>query len=114
MGKWKAGEDQIVKVLEYAKKIFYAKEKDFMSFSMASSVFNRQALHLYNTDRKAYVKKVDECVQASLERRFVNEKNSTIRFTEPKSAHEKIRRSILGRSESNPNPNPDKKLNIDG
>uniref|UniRef100_A0A7S3LIZ8 UBC core domain-containing protein n=1 Tax=Aplanochytrium stocchinoi TaxID=215587 RepID=A0A7S3LIZ8_9STRA len=93
--EWKAGRDQLAKILVFMKRIFYAKEKDFLSTMNMDMVPNKEALYLYKHDKKAFMKKVSACVEESLERRYVNEKNSTIIFTEPKPAHDKIRNSIL-------------------
>ncbi|KAF0694719.1 Aste57867_14395 [Aphanomyces stellatus] len=81
----------IVSVLVYMKSIFYSKEFS----SDARRVANSKALEMFRRNPEAYVEQVDACVEKSLENMYQNEPNSSLRFTKPIPAHEKLRQEFL-------------------
>ena len=83
-----------VTALTFIKKIFYMK-----SFDQFGSVANEDARRLFNNDKEAFLHAVNQCVQDSLSRIHDEQPpECTLRFTEPKPAHDLIRESILGKA----------------
>ena len=109
---WTAGKDYIVLVLSYVKKIFYL--KDFSAYGRRASgagadgdarrtalrgtAFNEDARDLYARDRERFIDEVERCVQESIEKQYVNEPGSSLRFTEYKPQHGAFRERILRRA----------------
>ena len=106
---WTAGKDYIVLVLSYVKKIFYL--KDFSAYGRRASgagadgdarrtalrgtAFNEDARDLYARDRERFIDEVERCVQESIEKQYVNEPGSSLRFTEYRPQHAAFRERIL-------------------
>jgi len=82
-------------VLRYIKKAFYMKRANFSALS-GLNVPNRKALDLYFNEPEAFHDRARACVAASLERRFLNERGSTLRFTASNpQAHKRVRDHVL-------------------
>ncbi|KAF0731222.1 hypothetical protein Ae201684P_011770 [Aphanomyces euteiches] len=88
---WDPDLHYIVSVLVYMKSIFYTKEFS----SDLRRVANNKALDMFRRHPEAYVEQVDACVERSLENTYQNEPGSSLRFTKPIPAHEKLRQDFL-------------------
>ncbi|CAM9326279.1 unnamed protein product [Hapterophycus canaliculatus] len=88
--EWVPGTHFMVTALTYLKKVFYM--KDF-SFPQPA---NPEAQALFQEDKRGFLEKVEACVRESQEAVYENEEGSSLRFTEPKPAHDKLREKILG------------------
>ncbi len=81
---WDPSRHYLVTVLTYLKKIFYAK-----TFTDAKA--NVEAKNLAESDPEAYRKKVDHCVRESQKNMYLNEDDSTAKFTEEQVSHRVLR-----------------------
>ncbi|CAN0048196.1 unnamed protein product [Ectocarpus sp. 12 AP-2014] len=88
--EWLPGKHYMVTALTYLKKVFYM--KDF-SFPRPA---NPEAQALFQNDKRGFLERVEACVRESQETVYENEEGSSLRFTEPKPAHDKLRKKILG------------------
>eukprot|EP00904_Undaria_pinnatifida_P010373 jgi/Undpi1/6466/HiC_scaffold_20.g08945.m1 len=88
--EWVPGKHYMVTALTYLKKVFYM--KDF-SFPRPA---NPEAQALFQDDKRGFLERVEACVRESQETVYENEDGSSLRFTEPKPAHDKLREKILG------------------
>ncbi|CAM9506179.1 unnamed protein product [Ectocarpus sp. 4 AP-2014] len=88
--EWLPGKHYMVTALTYLKKVFYM--KDF-SFPRPA---NPEAQALFQDDKRGFLERVEACVRESQETVYENEEGSSLRFTEPKAAHDKLREKILG------------------
>ncbi|CAM9284713.1 unnamed protein product [Laminaria digitata] len=89
--EWVPGKHYMVTALTYLKKVFYM--KDF-SFPRPA---NPEAQALFQQDdKRGFLERVEACVRESQETVYENEEGSSLRFTEPKPAHDKLREKILG------------------
>eukprot|EP00743_Colponemidia_sp_Colp-15_P004435 GILK01004782.1.p1 GENE.GILK01004782.1~~GILK01004782.1.p1 ORF type:complete len:296 (+),score=43.90 GILK01004782.1:85-972(+) len=91
---WRAGKDYVVLVLAFLKKIFY--QKDLFTTRNAP---NAHASELYQNNRKEFIEKVEACVRDSVSTVLENSPESSIKFAEFNSSHEKIREALLERQE---------------
>lgn len=82
--RWDPSRHYLVTVLTFLKKIFYAK-----AFTDAKA--NAAAKQLFETNPVEYRKQVDECVRESQKEAFVNEEESTARFTDENLSHRVLR-----------------------
>ena len=103
MRQWHPEKHFIVSALTFLKSIFYLQDlQDFQPFlseedSSKNFIANKEAFHLLETDADKYYTNVGRCVTASLDRSLDPvEDECTIIFTEPKPAHDVIRRNVLG------------------
>lgn len=92
--EWNPEKNFLVSALTFLKKIFYM--KSFDNFPVAP---NERAKQMLTNDKEAFLKEVEESVLDSLKRVHEMPQNGTIVFTEPKPAHENIRRQVYGRTE---------------
>lgn len=81
---WDPSRHYLVTVLTFLKKIFYSK-----NFGDAKA--NMEAKTLAEENTEAYRKKVDNCVRESQKNMYVNEENSTAKFTEEEVCHRVLR-----------------------
>ncbi|KDO19005.1 hypothetical protein SPRG_15754 [Saprolegnia parasitica CBS 223.65] len=88
---WDPDLHYIVSVLVYMKSIFYTKE----FASDLRNVANPRALEMFRRHPESYVEQIDACVEKSLETMYQNEPGSSLRFTKPIPAHEKLRQEFL-------------------
>ncbi|CAM9276691.1 unnamed protein product [Sphacelaria rigidula] len=88
--EWVPGKHYMVTALTYLKKVFYMKDFSF------SHPANPEAQRLFQDDKRGFLERVEICVRDSQERVYENEEESSLRFTEPKPAHDKLREKILG------------------
>ncbi|OQR85601.1 hypothetical protein ACHHYP_11654 [Achlya hypogyna] len=88
---WDPDLHYIVSVLVYMKSIFYTKE----FASDLRNVANPRALEMFRRHPETYVEQIDACVEKSLETMYQNEPGSSLRFTKPIPAHEKLRQEFL-------------------
>lgn len=85
-----------VTALIFLKKIFYMK-----SFESFQSVGNEAARQLFKDDKDAFLENIRSAVKDSLSRIYDKQNNDcSICFSKPIPAHDTIRDSILGGSES--------------
>lgn len=90
--EWQPEKHFIVTALTFLKKIFYMK-----SFQQFAHVPNENARQLLESDKEEYLRRVEECVQESLRLVHETQPDSTLVFTEPKPAHDILRRQIYAR-----------------
>jgi hypothetical protein len=50
---------------------------------------------LYKRGKDSFIARVEECVTLSIQRSFINQKGSALRFTETKPQHERVRQHVL-------------------
>lgn len=93
--EWNPEKHFIVTALTFLKKIFYMK-----SFRQFNSVPNENARQLLENDKEEYLRRIELCVQESLQRAHETQPESTLVFTEPKPAHEILRRQIYARDQN--------------
>jgi len=87
--KWKANVHTLVHILRFLKKIFY------MDKFSAQDAINPQALQLFERNPPSFMSRVEGCVSTSLEKRFANDPESTIVFTEHNVHHDVIARKLF-------------------
>ncbi|CAM9115268.1 unnamed protein product, partial [Discosporangium mesarthrocarpum] len=87
--EWVPTKHYMVNALTYLKKVFYMKDFPF------ENPANPVAHALFQEDKRVFLERVDACVRASQDSVYVNEPGSSIRFTEPKPAHDVLRDQIL-------------------
>mmetsp|Transcript_6931 Transcript_6931/g.9082 ORF Transcript_6931/g.9082 Transcript_6931/m.9082 type:complete len:109 (+) Transcript_6931:28-354(+) len=71
---------------------------------------NPEAHQLFQSNKKEFLDRVAACVRESQEKMYENAPESSIRFTEPKPAHEHMRKSILEADEQLEGNNRDNML----
>ncbi|CAM9797794.1 unnamed protein product [Pylaiella littoralis] len=98
--EWLPGKHYMVTALTYLKKVFYM--KDF-SFPRPA---NPEAQALFQDDKRGFLERVEACVRESQETVYENEEESSLRFTEPKPAHDKLREKILGADQAGRSSTP--------
>eukprot|EP00934_Nitzschia_sp_Nitz4_P007400 Nitzschia sp. Nitz4//scaffold46_size129759//19218//20331//NITZ4_003484-RA/size129759-snap-gene-0.20-mRNA-1//-1//CDS//3329552544//7390//frame0 len=81
---WDPSRHYLVTVLTFLKKIFYSK-------NFADAKANPEAKALAESDPDAYRKKVNESVRESQKNMYVNEEQSTAKFTEEEVCHRVLR-----------------------
>ena len=90
---WKVGKHYLVMVLRYVKRIFYLKRNFYQGMQ---SALNPQALQAYLSEPDTFQQRASDSVTASIERRFLNERGSSLRFTSSNpTAVARIRDHIL-------------------
>jgi len=89
---WNPEKHFLVSALTFLKKIFYMK-----SFDNYPMVPDERARVLLMADKAEYLKLVEACVQESLMRADETDSKNTIIFTEPRPAHENLKRQIYSR-----------------
>ncbi|KAF8822351.1 ubiquitin-conjugating enzyme subfamily protein [Cardiosporidium cionae] len=85
-------EHYIPLVISYVKKIFY--EPEFFS----SGTSNKEALYLYQDDKKLFLQKVNECVKKSQETIYDMDKHFSINFMKEENAIRCIETRLLSLS----------------
>ena len=90
--KWVAGKHYIVLVLHVLKSIFYP--KDFPVKKL--TILNSQALEQWKeaNRKEKFMRAVSDCVKESIENRYENPDDSTLKFTVPKKQHEALRKHL--------------------
>ncbi len=62
---------------------------------MSSFIGTFPFVHRFRRNPEAYIEQIDLCVEKSLESMYHNEPGSSLRFTKPIPAHEKLRQEFL-------------------
>jgi len=83
---WDPSRHYLVTILTYLKKIFYSK-----TFLEDTQHVNNDAKELSKKDPNSYKKKVERCVHESQKNVYINDGNSTAKFTEEEVAHRVLR-----------------------
>ena len=87
--QWTTGMHHMATVLKYLKQVFYLKDYD------VAGAVDPAAAQAFAKDRARFVHAVEACVQSSIERRFVSDPESTVRFTEYNAAMHELYREVL-------------------
>lgn len=87
--RWDPSKHYLVTVLTFLKKIFYAKSFDDATAHM-------EAREAAKNDPNTYRKNVDLCVRESQKQVFINDEESTARFTEEELSHRVLRDLLKG------------------
>ncbi|KAG5182695.1 ubiquitin-conjugating enzyme/RWD-like protein [Tribonema minus] len=85
-----AGGDCMLKVITYMKKIFYTKD-----FALAAPP-NPEAQRMFRDNKSGFAERAAACVEESLSRRYESPPGSSLKFTEPRPAHDSVAARILG------------------
>eukprot|EP00640_Fibrocapsa_japonica_P002710 CAMPEP_0113946876 /NCGR_PEP_ID=MMETSP1339-20121228/60793_1 /TAXON_ID=94617 /ORGANISM="Fibrocapsa japonica" /LENGTH=257 /DNA_ID=CAMNT_0000953179 /DNA_START=111 /DNA_END=884 /DNA_ORIENTATION=- /assembly_acc=CAM_ASM_000762 len=87
--EWNPERHYMVTVLTFLKKIFYMKSFD------GPNPANPVAQNLFHSNKVEFLEEVNNCVRESKENIFKNDPGSSLKFSEPKPAHESLRKSIF-------------------
>lgn len=88
---WDPTAHYMISLLTQIKKIFYLKDSDLCEYKHPA---NPQALQLLQTASDQYAMEAARCANISQEVVYENPGESPLRFTEPKPAHDNVRRML--------------------
>ncbi|GBG28893.1 Ubiquitin-conjugating enzyme E2 2 [Hondaea fermentalgiana] len=88
---WRTPNHTLTSVLEFTKRIFYLQDYN------VEDATNIQAAQLWARNRNSFLTRVEGSVSLSIEKRFVNDTEATIRFSDHAPHHDMIRTEILRR-----------------
>lgn len=93
--EWKVGENWIIQVLLYIKKIFHIEEYYSLG-GESENAWNREALNLYTNNFQRFVDRCTDCVVKSIKEKFsYNENAVSFRMSEPNQISETIVNKIM-------------------
>ena len=85
---WRPSQHYIVHIVAFVKAIFY--KTDLWN----SSTFNEEAKQLYEAQSDKFEEAVQQCISQSHNSVYINDDESSLRFSQPQHSHELLRRRV--------------------